>query len=117
VILTTTSVSKARRWGLATRLAIGIVHSLLLTRVESALSQAESVFQLASFPSTSIRYEVIAIPPSLEGASQERVTPPVPEAIVVVALPIVEGVVAARIVAGSENSPQPHLFLAMTLKE
>jgi hypothetical protein len=95
---------------------MGIVQLSELTRLESALSQAESVFQLESLPLTSIRYEVIAIPPLLAGADQERVTPPVPESIEVVAAPISDGVVAAKMVAVSEKSPHPHLFLAMTLK-
>jgi hypothetical protein len=57
------------------------------------------------------------MPPVLVGADQDIVTPPVPASIDVVAAPIVEGVVAARMVAGAEKSPQPHLFFAITLNE
>jgi hypothetical protein len=56
------------------------------------------------------------MPPVLAGADQVRTTPPVAASMDVVALLATEGVVAARIVAGSEKAPQPHLFLAITLK-
>jgi hypothetical protein len=79
-------------------------------------SQSSSSRQVESLPYTSMRYSVKGTPPADAGAAQEMRTPPVAASMAVVGLATWEGAAAASIAVGSEKGPQPHLFLAFTLK-
>jgi p-aminobenzoyl-glutamate transporter AbgT len=107
--LTVTSSSNAKLYGLAVRVAIGIMHAKLFSMVELVpLQSVVSTYQLACKVSEiSILYALIVSPPVEAGAFQVISTPPVLASIEVITASICPGIVAALMEVTLEKLPQP----------